>query len=762
MSLKNVNSSLLSQIGFSEVEQQVYLTILGIGNASLGEMYLQTGIPFEDLQSTVDELAGRGYLKKITGKINRYIAVEPFLKGFLFVEKEFQNDIIGIENSLINSFDTSYDKLTLSMDNFKNSISPIYVKVVEELRTSNEQLKMELTNSIYRHSDKVSNLAEDFDVMLSEGFSKTYLSISNELSNLSNEISVILREESDTATSRLQKFEQLTAQTLESLIQPLNDAIIEYQASAPEKQKLILDENKQEISALQKNIKSITKLSLKEIATSLKDFEKDFLSILSAASDGYASVIGDYKTATQSLIEDEKKKLDGAVVKLVQYVGKHIDQLSVEALNLKENIDELTKSGLLKRPDPQLVQEAKERADKIDNLSQNIKSAYDEALKAYQKDIIDGLGELIKANDSLLSEQLSKGKTEIKDLKVKLASKWTAIAKKYDQDLTNAVKEVLKEANPNLTNTSKEVFDNTLKYIEILKKSVSEILVPLKDVIFNDLEECLENLFLNSSKRLRFHNDSNNKALETIRYLTDDMKFVFKNQVQEELSKPKQIASDMIGEYTSTLDNYLTNLNRDQSATLESITEAADVFLTTLKDSYTTSSNEISNRLAAIIYKVNETKTYLQEITNSVDQVTPVPRSHSIIVYGNQNSMNTIYDMLLRTRSTCTIVVPTIDQYLVDLLTKQISKRVRIRILADVDPFRDEAMIASLKEQGNITIWNYNMRDFFAVTRDGAEVLLAPVTREGELTSFVTEQDALVRAIQQIINASFMARSKEV
>ncbi|MCK5158778.1 MAG: hypothetical protein KAR08_06455, partial [Candidatus Heimdallarchaeota archaeon] len=152
MSLKNVQSSLLSQIGFSEQEQTVYLTILGVGNASLGEMYLQTGIDLDELQQVVQDLSNRGYLKKIEGKINRYIAVEPFLKGFLFVEKEFQNDIIGIENSLINVFDTSYDALTIKMSDFKVSIEPIFARIAEELRTSNEQLKMELTNSIYRHS----------------------------------------------------------------------------------------------------------------------------------------------------------------------------------------------------------------------------------------------------------------------------------------------------------------------------------------------------------------------------------------------------------------------------------------------------------------------------------------------------------------------------------------------------------------------------------------------------------------------------------
>ncbi len=762
MSLKNVQSSLLSQIGFSELEQQVYLTILGIGNASLGEMYLQTGIQLDELQEIVQDLSNRGYLKKIEGKINRYIAVEPFLKGFLFVEKEFQNDIIGIENSLINVFDQSYDTLTQHMSEFKSSITPIFDKVAEELRTSNEQLKMDLTNSIYRHSDKVSNLAEDFDLMLTEGFSKTFLSISNELSNLSNEVSVLLRDESDKATEKMQKFEQLMNKTIQDMLEPLDNALIEYKATVPERLKTILDENKNEISTLQKNVKSITKYSINELSTTLKEFDKGIVEVTNKAAKNYSDVVSNYKTTTHGIINQEKSKLDTAIVKVIEHIGKNIDQLSVEASNLKENIDEIAKTGLLKKPNPRLVQEAKERSEKIDKLSQQIKGAYDEALKIYQKNIIDGIGQLMKNNDAVLAKQLKDGSTQLKSLKEKLSKDWDVVAKKYEADLNNAVKDVLKETNPKITSTSKEAFNNTLKHVEGLKDSISMILAPLRDVIFTDLEDALENLFLNSSKRLRMHNESNNKALETIRYLTDDMKFAFKTQVLEELSKPKSIASEMISEYTRTLDGYLTTLNRDQTASLNIIGDAGEKFLETLKDSFTNSSNEISSRLAGIIYKVNETKTYLQEITNSVDQIIPVPKPHSIIIYGNQNSMTAISDMLLRTKSTCTIVIPTIDQNLVDLLTKQISKRVRIRVLADVDPFRDEALLAALKEQGNITIWQYTMRDFFAVTRDGAEVLLAPTTRDSELTSFVTEQDALVRAIQQIINASFMARSKEL
>ncbi|MHA1441229.1 MAG: helix-turn-helix domain-containing protein [Candidatus Heimdallarchaeota archaeon] len=762
MSLKNVESSLLKQIGFSETEQQVYLTILGIGSGSVGEVYLQTGIPLEDIQTTVNDLSSRGYLKKIEGKINRYIAVEPFLKGFLFVEKEFQNDIIGIENSLINVFDSSYEKLILKMDSFKSSITPIYDKISDELRTSNEKLKMDLTNSIYRHADKISGLTEDFDLMLTDGFSKTFLSISNELSNLSNEISIILREESDTATTRLQKFEQLTNQTIQDLLEPLDTSMVEFKATVPGELDAILADHRAEVSALQKGVKETTKTNLKELGMTIKEVEGEFTAVLTGAVSGYSVTINNYKKASHDIINEEKAKVDGVVLKLIEIIGNDIDSLSAESASLKANIDEIASAGVFKKPDPALVKQAKESTDKIDTISQRIKTAYDDALNVYKKGIIAGVQTLIKNNDATLAKQLKEGSAQIKALKTKFSTKWTAIAKQNEKDITDSVKDVFKEINPKVVKLSKGALAKVQTHVESLKTKHAEILVPLRDVIFIDLEDCMENLFLDTTKRLRLHNDSNNKALDTIRYLTDDMKFAFKSQVQDELNKPKIIASDMISEYTSTLDSFLTTLNRDQSATLDTISANAETFLTSLKDSYTTSSNEISNRLAAIIYKVNETKTYLQEITNSVDQIRPVPRPHSMIIYGNQNSMTAVSDMLIRTKSTCTLVVPTLTQDIVDLLIKQISKRVRIRVLADVEPFRDEALIAAMKEQGNITIWAYPTRDFYAVTRDGAEVLLAPVTREGELTSFLTEQDALVRAIQQIISASFMARSKEV
>jgi sugar-specific transcriptional regulator TrmB/gas vesicle protein len=762
MSQKNVTSTLLEQIGFTEEEQKVYFTILGIGTASLGEIYLQTEIPFEELQPIVAELTGRGYLKKIKGKINRYIAVEPFLKGFLFVEKDFQNDIIGIENSLINAFEQSNDTFARKMDEFLKSIPPIFNKVTEELRNANEELKMELTDSIYRHSERVEGLSDDLAVLLRNGFDQVQMDFENELNQLVNDISIILREEQENASSKAEKFEDLTNKTIEGLLAPLDQAIKEFQETIPPEVKDILDDNKKAVSSLKKDLRKITKEKMKELRDALKENEKTFNDMLKEAIDAYKDVITSYEEQTHSLFESEKENLDEALKKLKDAVGQNIDALAKEANSLQEDIKEMAGYGIFKKPSEEFVQEILGKTEKIVKRAEVIQKAYSDAVKVYQTGIINGLEKLIEQSDTQLKEQLKQGSEAIKKLDKKISSSWSKTAKAFSKDLNKTIAESLKESHSKITNTSKLALNIVDQHLGQLRKDQATTLIPLRETVLNDVETLLENLFYDSTKRLRLYNESNQKMMQSIQSIIDNSYHTFTSNVKQALGKSKVIASEMISEYTGKLDDYLTNVDRDKSDTIEALNEAGEEFLNSLKDTSSHASNEISNRLAALVYKVNETRTYLEEITDAVDEITPLPRPHSLIVYGNTNVQTAIRDMLLRTRSTCTVVLPTVDEEVTELLSKKITKRVRIRILADLDPFDDEALVASLKEKGNISLWQYQMRDFYAVTRDGAEVLLAPVTREGELTAFVTEQDALVRAIQQIINASFMARSKEL
>ena len=114
-----------------------------------------------------------------------------------------------------------------------------------------------------------------------------------------------------------------------------------------------------------------------------------------------------------------------------------------------------------------------DQADKIDSLSQKIKGSYDSVMKVYQKEIIDGMTQLIKGNDSMLAKTLKEGTANLKTAKTSLSSKWNATAKKYESDLNNAVRDVLKETNPKITSTAKEAVNNTLKHVDSLKAGIS-------------------------------------------------------------------------------------------------------------------------------------------------------------------------------------------------------------------------------------------------------------------------------------------------
>ena len=70
-------------LGLSEDEQGVvYINLLSLGMATLGQLSLVSGIDFIQTQEALNVLIGSNLVKRIPGKVGRYIALQPFLKAF--------------------------------------------------------------------------------------------------------------------------------------------------------------------------------------------------------------------------------------------------------------------------------------------------------------------------------------------------------------------------------------------------------------------------------------------------------------------------------------------------------------------------------------------------------------------------------------------------------------------------------------------------------------------------------------------------------
>ena len=70
-------------LGLTDDDQgKVYLGVLSLGTATLGQISLLSGLDYIKTREALKILVGSKLVKRIPGKVGRYIALEPFLKAF--------------------------------------------------------------------------------------------------------------------------------------------------------------------------------------------------------------------------------------------------------------------------------------------------------------------------------------------------------------------------------------------------------------------------------------------------------------------------------------------------------------------------------------------------------------------------------------------------------------------------------------------------------------------------------------------------------
>jgi sugar-specific transcriptional regulator TrmB len=125
-------AKIINILGLSDDEQGiVYLNLLSLGMATLGQLSIVTGLDYIQTQEALNILIGDNLVKRIPGKIGRYFALQPFLRAYSL----------------------SYDPITLY--NIRKDFKESYKGIIDTLVQQNE----EASKLFSSHSDR---LADDF------------------------------------------------------------------------------------------------------------------------------------------------------------------------------------------------------------------------------------------------------------------------------------------------------------------------------------------------------------------------------------------------------------------------------------------------------------------------------------------------------------------------------------------------------------------------------------------------------------------------
>ncbi|MGQ4915620.1 MAG: hypothetical protein ACP6IU_12900, partial [Candidatus Asgardarchaeia archaeon] len=131
-------------------------------------------------------------------------------------------------------------------------------------------------------------------------------------------------------------------------------------------------------------------------------------------------------------------------------------------------------------------------------------------------------------------------------------------------------------------------------------------------------------------------------------------------------------------------------------------------------------------------------------------------------IVGKEAIINRIIDMLRRTKSMITVIVPRIDDIPVDTI-KSLKKTSKVHVLVDTAGNKQHEVIKELIAMPNVRVWHRPARDYYACTRDGEEVLIAPaIGSDKEIVALVSEKEEYVILMHKFVGPMWMASSEEL
>lgn len=215
----------------------------------------------------------------------------------------------------------------------------------------------------------------------------------------------------------------------------------------------------------------------------------------------------------------------------------------------------------------------------------------------------------------------------------------------------------------------------------------------------------------------------------------------------------------MLEKHKAEYNENATNLQQDLSKTIE--TNIQDT-----KDAIADFTLNFMNAIDTGFENAEENEMVLTDIKNAAMQVVPLGNSATWHVFGTKALLGSIIAAMHRTKSTITIVTPSVEPKILEALSQvaYMKKSARFLYTTSWDMATFGEIVQKMKVLGNIQFRNLkNANDFYAVSRDGEEIVLCPQAKdEKDLIAIVSVQEGYAQIFGSFIYPIFQANSRPI
>jgi len=750
MSLKEFTKEIFTRYGFTEEQINIYLGYLRVPRATASEVYLtltedHPELSYEKVLEITNWLVEKQFLKKVTGIVDRFIPLEPFFELYIGESEVFRDEIAKIKDSILADQSDRFEKLETiqdkSIDEVVTAVDTQLKSFFEDSDTKNNNKRERINNARNRFTDTSKTLEENLHTIMD---------------------------------------------TLNSNIKNICDTRVK--------------ENETEVNKTKDNLTTLISELLSDFSTRVSDLERELKKDLDQHVDRHGTIASDLKPRMEQILEKYLERMDKIVTDLKERISnllkEHLSHLknTTETLqtNLKSAVDErhriLTdQSNSFKSMTLTLIDNLLEHANRFTDFSKDMSKKgffwvgkkkkykarhettiqnilnYTEPMKeeftntsdSYIKDTrettdllkSDIIDIMTRENDNVITETTDLDHKAQETINVQLETLATDLAGEIDDTIQSGVKDCsdttikLKDSLENSLKTHHRQYDEAItKHKDDSLKHYTEYDSDIKNIKENWLRD-LDDKFIGGKR------DTSDKITSEISLWGDESADMDRN-----LSEMLQDHKSKYEENAKTLQNSLSNTTRDTTQNVkDAIADFTLQFMNSIDD-------------ATEIAESNEGK--LKDIFNASSSFPEIAELTTWQVIGKEAMIAVMKDAIYRVKSSIIIVMPYVVPEILQVISEYAyqKKAVRFMLTSHWDMTQYGNIIQKMLQLGNIQFRQLSTAgEFFALTRDAEEVILAPATqKDSDMISVVSNQRAYSILYSQFIGPIFQANSRPI
>ena len=750
MSLKEFTKEVFTRYGFTEEHINIYLAYLRVPRATISEVFMTLGEDHEGLDyKTVLEitewLEERGFLKKIEGIVSRYIPLEPFFELFTNESETLRNEIAKIKDNILTDQSNRFEKL----ENIQNnSVSEVENAVDSQVKAFFEDSDSKNSNK----KNKIDKATNRFTESTKELEGKIHSTVDTLNSGLKN-----------TSTLHVSKNEteiNTTKDNLTNLIAELLNDFSTRVENLDKELKMELDEHverhKTIYNQLKPRIEQILEKYLERMDKVIADLKEKISNLLKEHTNHIKNTTDTLQTNLKATADDRHRTLTDQTNDFKSMTLTLIDNLLEHANRFTDFSEDMSKKGFL-----WLGKKIKYKA-RHETTIQNILAFTKPMKEDFAKTCDDYINNTRGTTDSI--------KTDVTDImgneNESLASVTSDLDYKaqetIDAQLETLATDMAGEVDSTLQSGVKDCSDTNIKLKDSLGSSLKQHHRQYEEAINNHRDTSLKH-YTNFDSEIKNINESWTKEVDTqFSEVKRDVSDKYNSEIQlwdAEAKDMNNSLADMLADHKAkyeqnakTLQNSLSNTTKDTTQNLkDAIADFTLQFMNSIDD-------------ATELAEINEDKLKdIQKASSSIPEISSVTTWQ---VVGKDAMVAAIKGAIYRVKSSVIIVTPYVVPEILQVVSEYAfqKKAVRFMLTSHFPLDQYSGIINKMKQLGNVQFRQLQSKgEFFAVTRDAEEVILAPATeKEADMIAVVSNQSGYAKLYSQFIGPIFQANSRPI